>query len=399
MSPALISRSDDLRRLRDEGYEVDVANGYLLISHVPYVNAQGQVVYGTLISTLTLAGDVTTRPSDHVVFWAGDYPCASNGSQLTSLVNNPNLQERIRDGLVATYSFSHKPEGGYPDYYQKMTTYIRILEGPAHVLDVDATAKTFPVLELTEEESVFCYLDNASSREGITAINEKLRRDRVAIVGLGGTGAYVLDLVAKTLVGEIHLFDGDNFLQHNAFRSPGAPSREDLMKRPTKVGWFAETYSKMRRRIIPHPVHINETNVADLKQMDLVFLCLEGGGAKQTIARYLIENRVPFIDVGMGLYVENDALYGSARATTFTTSFHDHLARRIPSSEGGDNEYSRNIQIADMNALNAALAVIKWKKLWGFYVDLGNEHNTVYGITTNALTNDEVPNEAQVNQA
>jgi hypothetical protein len=32
----------------------------------------------------------------------------------------------------------------------------------------------------------------------------------------------VLDFTAKTHVKEIHLFDGDTFFQHNAFRAPGA---------------------------------------------------------------------------------------------------------------------------------------------------------------------------------
>ncbi|WP_318271316.1 ThiF family adenylyltransferase [Sphingobacterium cellulitidis] len=46
----------------------------------------------------------------------------------------------------------------------------------------------------------------------------KLERQKIAIIGLGGTGAYILDMVAKTPVKEIHLFDGDSFDQHNAFR-------------------------------------------------------------------------------------------------------------------------------------------------------------------------------------
>jgi hypothetical protein len=62
------------------------------------------------------------------------------------------------------------------------------------------------------------------------------------------------------------------------------------------------------------------------------------------------------------------------------------------------NEYSQNIQIADINALNAALAVIKWKKLRGFYTDLGHEHNTTYGIDTNTITNDEMDNENKADQ-
>ena len=95
----------------------------------------------------------------------------------------------------------------------------------------------------------------------------------------------------------------------------------------------------------------------------------------------------------MGLTVQDGALGGLVRATTCTPSYHDHIASRIPFSDGEDNEYSRNIQIADMNALNAALAVIKWKKLWGFYIDLGHEHNTTYQVSTNAVTNEDVSDE------
>lgn len=399
MSHALISRSPDLRRLRDEGYEVEVFNGFLLISHVPYVNAKKEVVYGTLVSPLQLAGDLTARPNDHVAKWVGDYPCDSNGSRLVHLIAQSDLQEKIREGLVVTHSFSQKPEGGYADYHQKMTRYVQVLEGHAHVLDANATAKTFPPVGLTEEESVFCYMDSASSRAGITAINEKLKGDRIAIVGLGGTGAYVLDLVAKTPVSEIHLFDGDDFLQHNAFRSPGAPSLDDLVKRPTKVAWFAEIYSRMRRNIFPHHQYFNETNVAELKSMNFVFLCLDKGRPRRAIVTYLVENKIPFIDVGIGLYIENDELWGSARITTCTPTFHDHVARRIPFIDGEDNEYSNNIQVADMNALNAALAVVKWKKLRGFYIDAEHEHHTVYGTSTNLVTNEEIPNEKKDNPA
>ena len=69
--------------------------------------------------------------------------------------------------------------------------------------------------------------------------------ERVAIVGLGGTGSYVLDFVAKTPVQEIHLFDGDEFLTHNAFRAPGAASLEALRRKPKKVDYLAAIYSNM----------------------------------------------------------------------------------------------------------------------------------------------------------
>jgi hypothetical protein len=210
--------------------------------------------------------------------------------QLSTLVNEQNKNEKIREGLVATFSFSQKsrPEG-YNDYYEKVTTYVRILEGHAYAIDPNATAKTFPVIRSEGEQSIFCYMDTASNRAGISAANEKLKRGKIAIVGLGGTGGYVLDFVAKTPVEEIHLFDGDYFLQHNAFRSPGAPAIDDLEKRRLKVEWFAEVYSKMRHNIFPHAQFIDERNVGDLNGMSFAFLCMEGAN-KKAIVDFLIED-------------------------------------------------------------------------------------------------------------
>lgn len=206
-----------------------------------------------------------------------------------------------------------------------------------------------------------------------------------------------MDLVAKTPIEEIHLFDGDSFLQHNAFRSPGAPSVDDLGKKPTKVQWFAETYSRMRKKIFPHAQFIDQTNVVELKQMEFVFLCIEGT-QKKTIVEYLIGNKIPFIDVGIGMYIDSDTLGGNARITTCTPAYHSHVEKRINFGDDEDNEYARNIQIADMNALNAALAVIKWKKICGFYFDHEHEHNTTYGLITNQLVNEDVPDEEKTDQ-
>ncbi len=39
MSRQLISRSPDLQRLEDEGYDLEIRSGYLLVKDVPYVNS------------------------------------------------------------------------------------------------------------------------------------------------------------------------------------------------------------------------------------------------------------------------------------------------------------------------------------------------------------------------
>jgi ThiF family len=359
MSQRPISLSPDLTKLRNEGFDLEICDGYLLVKDVPYVNAAREVKRGILVSKLTLAGDVTARPDDHVAYFAGDHPCLSDGTEIVK-IKHGSSQQTLGEGVVVQHSFSAKPKplDHYPDYHAKVITYVAILSGPALEIDTAITAKTFPVVvpDTDDAHAIFNYTDTASSRAQIGVATKKIALRRIAIIGLGGTGSYVLDLVAKTPVMEIHLFDGDLFLQHNAFRSPGAPSIEQLREKLPKATYFKNLYSPMRRGIIDHPVYIDASSVDELREMDFVFLCLDSGAAKKTIVESLEAFGRPFVDVGMGINLSDDSLGGILRVTTSTQKLRDHIHTRISFVDGnGGNEYDRNIQIADLNALNAAL--------------------------------------------
>ena len=297
--------------------------------------------------------------------------------------------------MAVNHSFSAKPKPGdsYPDYYAQVTTYVAILSGPAQRIDSSLTAKTFPVVAPdAEDDEPFNYCDTASSRAEIVAVTDKLKLQAIAILGLGGTGSYVLDLVAKTPVRRIHLYDGDWFYQHNAFRSPGAPSLDELTAKQPKVTYFTNLYSKMHRGIVEHPVYLDAGNVEELRGMDFVFVCLDKGEPKKLIVDKLEEFNIPFIDVGMGIDLTENALGGILRVTTSTAQRRDHFRSRVSFEDTpGDDDYNHNIQIADLNALNAALAVMKWKKLFGFYRDLKHEHHSQFSIDTNLLLNEDRP--------
>ncbi len=392
MSRRLIDRNPDLKRLRDEGYHVQIVNGYVVVRDVPYLNSRREIRRGVVASTLALAGDVTTRPDTHVALFAGEYPCHNSGQPIERIRHSDNAVQ-IGEGLRVNFSFSAKPQpnGYYANYYDKLSTYVDILSGPAQTIDPTVTAMTFPLVQEEGGEGVFKYVDTASSRAEITAISQKLARGKVAILGLGGTGSYVLDLVAKTPVQEIHLYDGDVFLQHNAFRVPGAASQEELSEKLSKVVYLQRIYGKVWDGIVPHVEYASAKTVAQFGEMDFVFLCMEGR-AKREIVQRLELHGVSFIDVGIGVYAAGDSQGGLVRITTSTPAQREHVwkLKRIPFSEvAADNEYSRNIQIADLNALNAALAVIKWKKLMGFYVDQEHEHYTTYAIGGNDLDNED----------
>lgn len=392
MSPSPISRSADLTRLRADGYEVAVRSGHLLITHVPYVTPQRQVDYGTLVAVLNLSGDVTTKPADHIVFFAGQTPCTAVGQPLTKVINSSQRQQ-LAEGVLVDHMFSSKPDEGYADYYDKMTSYINMLGSHVAGLDPSATARTYFVpLDEDSADMPFAYVDSASSRARITPISDKLRLRKVAVIGLGGTGSYILDLIAKTPITEIHLFDGDRFLQHNGFRAPGAATIDDLRAQRYKVDHHAETYRAMHLGIRPHPYDIDKDTIDELADMDFVFLAAEGGATKALIVGYLESAGIPFIDVGIGVYRSGDALAGVVATTSSTPGMRSHVhdRKRIDFHEPTeDNVYDENIQVADLNALNAALAVIRFKKHFGFYADFEHEHYAAYTIDGNHMLNED----------
>lgn len=386
MSHALFSRNADLKQLRDEGYFVSQRGGHLVMREIPYVNAQKELRVGTLISSLTLAGDETRTPDTHVVHWDGEFPCNADGTPIQGIGNNPNAADFGR-GLKATHTFSSKPDGGYRDYHHKMTTYANIVAGPAAVLCPGVTARTFRDPE-PEEDSVFNYVETASGRVEIGALTDKLTTERVAIIGLGGTGGYILDFVSKTPVAEIRIFDGDDFLTHNAFRAPGAPSLDDLRKGMKKVDYLTSIYGRMHRNIVPHDASLGPANLHLLDGITFAFLSLDPGDSKRAVIGKLEGIGASFIDVGMGLELDDGSLGGILRVTTSTPQKRDHIAQRISLAPVDENDiYRSNIQVADLNALNAVLAVGKWKKLRGFYRDLEREHHSTYTTDGNLLIN------------
>jgi hypothetical protein len=390
MSTTLVDRSPDLARLVEDGFDIEIRDTNLLVHHVPYVTVDGGVSYCVLVSELTTNGERTDTPGQHDVRVVGGVPYDHQGSPIFVVID----QERFDygNGLVASCRMSAKPHGRMPtDYHEKITTYVRILGQPARAIDPTASHLNYPVRESTASESVFRYHDSATSRAGLSAVTGKLKVGPVAIVGLGGTGSYILDLVAKTPVEAIHLFDDDELMAHNAFRAPGAASLEDLQPKPRKVDYLFAAYDSLHRNIVVHPVKITGTNVIELQGMSFVFLAMDAGPVKRLIVDQLAQWSIAFVDCGIGMHRQDNSLGGLVRTTIGLPNQYDHVARRISFGDVSTDEYRANIQTADLNMLNAALAVLKWKKHLGYYADSKRELNSTYTVATNLLVSGETP--------
>jgi hypothetical protein len=372
------SRSGDLAALIAEQYELELTgDGYLLVHNVPYLDETRAVQRGIVITKLELNGDVTVNPvEDHVALFIGNAPHRFNGERLTPLAD---ANSALADGRIASFSMSlkHPTAEKYPNYHDKVEYHVQNIENEARQVDPTVTARTGGPCIIKSDEWPFEYADTASGRAGIGSINSRLAEQRIAIVGLGGTGSYILDLVAKCPVHEIHLYDGDRFSSHNAFRAPGAASLEEVRDAKPKVERFAELYSKMKRRVTPHAYHIDHSNVAELAAVDFIFLAMEGGETKHAIVDELERMGKTFVNASMGVKKPGDgtALQAIVEVNGSTVDERGSFRERVDFGEvAADDPYLENIQVADLNALNAAMAVLWWKKWAGVYVSSKRSH-------------------------
>jgi hypothetical protein len=194
--------------------------------------------------------------------------------------------------------------------------------------------------------------------------------DVVAIIGLGGSGGYLLDFIVKTPVREVRGFDPDSFFVHNAFRSPGSLDVDEGAElRQSKAEVYKKRYENFRHGLTLKPLFIDETSVEELEDVTFAFVSVDKGSSRKRIIDLLISRNIPFIDVGMGLKRHGEPISGTVRTTYFPGDTGQVVRSKgyVPETDPPDDVYKSNIQIAELNALNAALAVLRFKQIRGFY--------------------------------
>jgi hypothetical protein len=376
--------SPDLAQLVNDGYSLEINTGHVLVHDLPFLTAEGVVENGTLMCPLDRAQN--GAPATHVMWFYGGTPHDRLGQPLAGL--NGNVSSIEVGGLRSTCAFSLNPAKGYANFHEKVTLYADVIVGPAQAVEPGATACVFKPMVTDEDGNVFRYLDTFSSRARIPHLNARLAVGKVVIVGGGGTGSYLLDLLAKTPVRQLHVYDGDKFLTHNAFRSPGAAGVEDLWPHKYKVDYLFSIYDRMRRSIHPHNARVTRDNVAEILDADFVFLAVDPSPDKRDIVQALIARDVPFIDTGIGVKATDDGISGLIRVTSSAPGNSGHVETAGVMSDLGDEEddYNTNIQVSELNMLAAALAVIQFKQQLGFYHDEEREMHSLYALGDNSLS-------------
>ncbi len=399
---ALVTRKDlnnELKVVTERGCDVILLrNKNIAITNVPYICKDGSIKLGLIIETFILRGipafimvqHPTTKimtpavaQNSHTVYFDGEFPHEIDGEEIKDLIKPGAVQFPYSNGLTTKFLMSTVPECKYYNsHYEKIIQYYEYISDPAFfVMDRDGISmddlkqKSEQVEFNQETEGVFIYPDDDSSSLHLNSLANKFRKMKIALIGVGGTGSYILDFLARTPVSEIHLFDGDEFNGHNAFRTPGALSLETVNSKINKATLQASRYSFIRYDVIPHPYNVDESNLDEIKGFDFVFISIDGGTDKERIVEFLVEQKIPFIDCGISVRLGEGKMYAMCSLVYFDGNMNKHLEKNIV-YDNEDDDYSTNIQIAEINSLIACQAVIRWKQSIDFYHD-SKESNVI----------------------
>ena len=365
----LANRNPFIRDLDELGYHADFVGGYFVIYGVPYLDKDKALKYADWVNPVDLnATGIMDPPINHQAWWNGEKPHNQAGEALKMGIADNKIE--VSPGFLFPYAFSlklHDEKGQnrlYGSFEEKVQTYLAKITAPAMATYPEATPLAGIKVKAAAQGSPLRFPDTSSARYHLNDVSSLLRGKKVAIIGLGGTGGYILDFIARTHLERIALFDDDMVHVHTIFRMPGFISGAIGM---AKVDALAQHYGQWTSAIEPVNERITELNIERMQGFDFVFVSVDDGPARRFIVDWLSSREIPFLDCGMGLNRSVIGLNGTVRITGVDRAAYERNVDTayLPTGDAKDDEYRRQAQIAELNALNASFAVIRFKQHFG----------------------------------
>lgn len=173
------------------------------------------------------------------------------------------------------------------------------------VLQVIGKTISYPRTSLVASEPWFARQELALGARG----QARLRRLRVAIVGLGGIGSLVSMQLAHLGVGELVLIDGDIIEASNLSRIAGATT-QDIGKLKVEVAArYAQAVGFSRVEILAQDLSPDFEHV--LAGCDLVMSCVDRQSPRAVLNRSAYRYYVPVIDLGTVFRVDANGVIAS----------------------------------------------------------------------------------------
>lgn len=282
----------------------------------------------------------------------------------------------VRQGDEESCTISiKKDEGEYLDAWDALKIYMHAIYGGFRASDNSGSHKverpyTFPIL-------------GERSRDEVQWL-DLVRGEKIAIVGLGGVGAWIADLLTKADVAEVHGWDADVIEAKNIIRMPGAVN-PDWIGKP-KAEWFEETYRQIHRQVHGHPKYVDEQTAAGMcSNATFGFVAVDNDEGRKIACAAMAAAGIPFVDVGISLNRRDGQVSASIRVTTARP--HDDAWRKaIPKVDKAGQETYGKLELPDVAAVAAGLAVQSWRKVRGQSAQESASECMVYRTEADTIT-------------
>ena len=353
------------------GWTIEVGQNRISVREVPYRKKDGeagtcQVLVETQDDGLTMKAPANGSGASHAAVLIGvsqGHAYQASGEPVGNVLWTDNTNQCVIS--------IKRDEGEYSNAWHALFVYTATVAGEVGLEERDQVERIFKF-----------EIDGEDSRE-MRAWRNRARAQRVAIVGLGGVGLWILDLMSKTYVNEIRIWDGDVIEGRNLLRAPGWASQDAIGR--NKAQYFGEHYQQMRRGISIHAEYLQADDHADaFEDLDFVFVAIDKEETRTALCERLEQMRIPFIDVGMGIELKQGQVRGSCQVF-FTGDDPGRWRIGIPTIEGAGEKDYYDLQLADMGALTAALAVGTWRRHIGQYEGEEKDWLIRYLIDSNDL--------------
>ena len=306
---------DPIAHLVADGYDMVLESGHLVVRRLPYLAPSGLRKDGRLVLPVNnTGGTITDASGDHRIWFAGEDPRDERGAALGSA--QPHGFSSLE---TAGFMMSFKPPtGSYSSLHEKIRHYAHILRDAARQIDPDVTDTPGGALQEVPDDLPLVYPDTNTTRAGLTTLNNIFRGHTIAIVGVGGTGSYILDQVAKTWVDQHHSH------RRRRIRDPQCIPRARRSRARGRAG-EAQQGRVLRRAVLADahrasprtPSPLTADNLHLLGGATFVFLAAADADARPEIMQWLHDQGVPFIDVGMSFREGEGGLTGVAKVAAY----------------------------------------------------------------------------------
>ena len=371
MSATPTSHDGGLDRVVQAGLDYAIEGDTLTVAPVPYRTSDGSVAHGALICHLERQGSRLAPPSDHTVGWVAEgKPHFRDGRVMESLIHNDQPQEWANGERSICGMSRKRHDRGYVDFGEKMVTYARLIArqvGDKWSRDTIGSGETREGNNMVDQET-------GLTRSGVGDMDKLFRQEKIAVIGAGGTGGFIVDMVSKCNVDSIDIYDPDLIDQHTQLRWPGVVGRDVVEQRANKAEYLARVYaSRTNRNIRGHAKRVGKAELTLFSDKTIVFVAIDSGADRRVILSGLAAVGANFIDCGIDLHRGPDGISASTRVVRTFSGDDDatkaDLVERTPGRDIGEGMYEAAIQTVEINALNATLAVVAWKQGIGFYKD------------------------------